>query len=386
MRLKDSDTQENQKEKKIANGEKQNIPPSRVMSIDALRGFDMFWIIGGGELVASFVKLWKGAVSQKIEQQLSHVDWEGFRFEDLIFPLFVFIVGVVLPFSMSRRLQQGQSRKRIFLHIIVRAAVLILLGLILNGLLRFNWPEMRWPGVLQRIGLCYFFAAVIVLHTKWRTQVIIAAAILILYWAAMMLIPIPVYGSGALTKEGCLSSYIDQKVIPGVLYYKYGDNEGVLSTLPAICTALLGALAGHWLRSNRSGNLKAAGLMLAGIASLIAGYFWGMVFPIIKIIWTSSYVLYAGGWSLLLLAFFYWIIDVKRWKRWAFFFTVIGANPITIYFLRGLVDFDGIAGLFLAGLARYAGPAGPLVLLTGVVIIEWLFLWFLFRHRIFFKV
>jgi predicted acyltransferase len=357
-----------------------------VVSIDALRGFDMFWIIGGGELLAGLAKVWKTPVTQKIEEQLSHVEWEGFHFEDLIFPLFVFIVGVVLPFSISRRLEQGQSRSKIYLHIVKRSVVLILLGLILNGLLSFNWPQMRWPGVLQRIGLCYFFAALLVVHTKWRTQAIVVAAVLLLYWAAMMLIHVPDFGAGVLTKEGCLSSYIDQKVVPGVLYYKYGDNEGVLSTLPAICTALLGVLAGHWLRSNRSGNVKAAGLFIAGLVSLITGYLWGTVFPIIKIIWTSSYVLYAGGWSLLLLAFFYWIIDVKGLKKWAFFFIVIGANPITIYFLRGLVDFDGIAGLFLAGLAQYAGSAGPLILLAGVVIIEWLFLWFLFKHRIFFKV
>jgi len=363
-----------------------DLTKTRILSIDALRGFDMLWIIGGGELFTSLAKVWKTPAAQKIDEQLSHVEWEGFRFEDLIFPLFVFIVGVVLPFSISRRLEQGQSRSKIYLHILKRTVVLILLGLILNGLLRFNWPQMRWPGVLQRIGLCYFFAALLVVHTKWRTQAIVVAAVLLLYWAAMMLVPVPGFGAGALTKEGCLSSYIDQKVVPGVLYYKYGDNEGVLSTLPAVCTALLGVLAGHWLRSNRPGNRKVSGLAVAGLVSLVVGHLWGTVFPIIKIIWTSSYVLYAGGWSLLLLAFFYWIIDVRGYKKWAFFFIVIGMNPITIYFLRGLIDFDGIAGFFLAGLTQYAGPAGPLILPAGVVIIEWLFLWFLFRHRIFFKV
>jgi predicted acyltransferase len=370
----------------IVDNQRPDLTKTRILSIDALRGFDMLWIIGGGELFTSLAKVWKTPAAQKIDEQLSHVEWEGFRFEDLIFPLFVFIVGVVLPFSISRRLEQGQSRSKIYLHILKRTVVLILLGLILNGLLRFNWPQMRWPGVLQRIGLCYFFAALLVVHTKWRTQAIVAVAVLLLYWAAMMLIPVPDYGAGALTKEGCLSSYIDQKVVPGVLYYKYGDNEGVISTLPAVCTALLGVLAGHWLRSKRPGNIKAAGLLVAGIVSLIAGYLWGTVFPIIKIIWTSSYVLYAGGWSLLLLAFFYWIIDVHGYKKWAFFFTVIGMNPITIYFLRDLVDFDHIAGFFLAGLAQNAGSLNPLILPAGAVIIEWLFLWFLFRHRIFFKV
>jgi predicted acyltransferase len=366
--------------------ERTDLTGTRIVSIDALRGFDMFWIIGGGELVNSVARVSKTSVADKIERQLSHVDWQGFRCEDLIFPLFLFIVGLVLPFAISNRLQQGRSRARIFMHIIKRAAVLILLGLILNGLLRFNWPRMRWPGVLQRIGLCYFLAALLVLCTKWRTQAIVTAAVLLLYWAAMMLIPVPGYGAGVLTKEGCLSSYIDQKLIPGVLYYKYGDNEGVLSTLPAACTALLGALAGHWLRTNRSGNRKAIGLAAAGIVSLLVGYLWGMVFPIIKLVWTSSYVLYAAGWSLLLLALFYWIIDVKGCRKWAFFFTVIGVNPITIYFLRSLVDFDSIAEFFFAGLARYAGPLNPVILPAALVAIEWLFLWFLFRRRIFFKV
>lgn len=365
--------------------EQQSLVSCRVMSIDALRGFDMFWIIGGGTVFESLADVWKHPATQAIQEQLSHVEWEGFHFEDLIYPLFLFIMGIVLPFSISRRLAQSHNRSKIYLHILKRTVVLILLGLILNGLLRFNWPQMRWPGVLQRIGLCYFFAAILVVHTKWRTQAIVAAAILLLYWAVMMLIPAPGFGRGVLTAEGCLSSYIDQQLIPGELYYGYGDNEGLISTLPAVCTVLLGVLAGHWLRSDRSGGYKVTGLTVAGLVCLIAGYVWGLFFPIIKIIWTSSYVLYSGGWSLLLLALFYWVIDVKAYKRWAFFFVIIGMNPITIYFLSDLIDFGGIAGFFLSGLAQYAGQASPLILPAGAVITEWLFLWFLYRHKIFFK-
>jgi len=199
----------------------------------------------------------------------------------------------------------------------------------------------------------------------------------------MMLIPVPNYGAGDLTMEGCLSSYIDQQLIPGQLYYGYGDNEGLISTLPAICTVLLGALAGHWLRSNRSGNRKAAGLAIAGIVSLLVGLLWSLVFPIIKIIWTSSYVLFSGGWCLLLLALFYWIIDVKGYRKWAFVFIVIGMNPITIYFLQRFVDFDGIAEFFFLGVAEHAVLFKPLILPIGVLLVKWLF--FLYRHRIFFK-
>ena len=264
--------------------------------------------------------------------------------------------------------------------------MLILLGLILNGLLRFNWPEMRWPGVLQRIGLCYFFAALIVLHTKWRTQAILVGVVLLLYWAVTMLVPVPGCAAGDISMQGCLSSYVDQQLIPGQLYYKYGDNEGILSTFPAVCTALLGALAGQWLRSNRSGSRKAAGLALAGVACLIVGYVWGLVFPIIKILWTSSYVLFAGGWSLLLLALFYWVIDVQGYRKWAFFFVVIGMNAITIYFLQNLVDFERIAEFFLHGAAQHAGVYAALLLPLGAFAARWLFLWFLYRHKVFFKV
>ncbi len=243
----------------------------RVLSIDALRGFDMFWITGGGAVFASLPEVWDHPVTRTIQQQMHHVKWGGFRFEDLIFPLFIFLVGVVLPFSISRRRERGQSLARIHLHVVKRTASLILIGLIMNGLLRFNWSEMRWPGVLQRIGMCYFFAALLVIHTKWRTQAFVIAVVLLLYWGVTMLVPVPGVGRGDLTPEGCLSSYVDQQLIPGKLYYGHGDNEGVLSTFPAICTALLGALAGHWLRSNRSGSRKAAGLAGAGVVCLAAG-------------------------------------------------------------------------------------------------------------------
>ena len=365
--------------------DRQNVVGRRLASIDALRGFDMFWIIGGGTLIANLAKVYSHPITDTIQRQLHHVEWKGFHFEDLIFPLFLFIVGVVLPFSFTRRLERGHSRPLLYLHILKRSAIIILLGLIFNGLQRFDWAQMRWPGVLQRIGICYFFAAIIVMNTKWRTQAIIIAAVLILYWIATMLIPVPNFGAGNLTMEGCLSSYIDQQLIPGQLYYGYGDNEGVISTLPAICTVLLGALAGHWLRSGPLGDRKAAGLAIAGIASLLIGLLWGQVFPIIKILWTSSYVMVAGGLSLMLLALFYWVIDVKGYSKWAFFFIVIGMNPITIYFLQRFVDFNGIAEFFLVGAVEHADLFKPLILAFGIVLIKWLFLWFLYRHRIFFK-
>lgn len=359
---------------------------ARVLSIDALRGLDMFWIIGGGAILESLVEIWKHPITETIHLQLGHVEWEGFHFEDLIFPLFIFVMGAVLPFSICRRVERGDKPGRVHLHIIRRTALLLLLGFIYNGLLEFNWHEMRWPGVLQRIALCYLFASLVVIHMRWRAQAILVGAVLLLYWAVTMLVPVPGYGAGNLTMEGCLSSWIDQRVIPGVLYYKYGDNEGVISTFPAVCTALLGALAGQWLRSDRTGSRKAAGLAAAGVLCVVVGYAWGYVFPIIKILWTSSYVLFAGGWSLLLLAAFYWVIDVMGCRRWAFFFVVIGMNAITIYFLQRFVDFEGIAEFFLGGIAERMGLLAALVLPLGAFAVRWLLLWFLYRHKAFFRV
>jgi predicted acyltransferase len=365
--------------------DQQNLIGSRLASVDALRGFDMLWIIGGGAIFANISEVYSHPVTDALKQQFSHVEWEGFHFEDLIFPLFLFIVGVVLPFSITRRLERGHNRAGLYLHIFKRSAIIILLGLVYNGLLRFDWAQMRWPGVLQRIGICYFFAALIVVNTKWRTQAIIIAAVLILYWIVTMFVPVPNYGAGDLSMEGCLSSYLDQKLIPGQLYYGHGDNEGIISTFPAICTVLLGALAGHWLRSGQLGDRKAAGLAIAGIFSLLIGCLWAQVFPVIKILWTSSYVLIAGGMSMLLLALFYWIIDVKGHRKWAYFFIIIGMNPITIYFTQRFVDFDRIARFFLIGIIEHVNFLEPVIMPLGVVLAKWLFLWFLYRHKIFFK-
>ena len=249
-------------------------------------------------------------------------------------------------------------------------------------------------GVLQRIAICYGITALIFLNTKTRVQVVLLAAILLGYWALLAYVAPPGGTAGDYSKQRNLAGWVDRHYLPGKIfesYYGFGDNEGLLSTIPALGTSLLGVLAGTWLRSNRTPWTKALGLAAAGFVATSVGFAWSAKFPIIKNIWTSSFVLVAGGFSLILLRIFYTVIDVLRFRRWAFFFVVIGANAITIYVLPKLIDFDKISHFFLGGFCRILknhGAAGitPIVLALGVLASEWLLLLFLYRKRIFLRV
>ena len=362
------------------------LPQGRVVSIDALRGFDMFWIIGGGGLFAGLIEWLDNPVFRVLGNQLHHSRWNGFTFEDLIFPLFLFIVGLSMPFSLTKRIDRGDSRKDLYIHIVKRTVTLLVLGLIFNGILNFNFERMRYAGVLQRISICYFFTALIVMNTRIKGQTIWAGAILFVYWAAMKLIPVPDFGAGVLTAEGNLAGYIDRLFLPGrFCCYRFGDNEGLLSTIPAVATTLLGVLSGHWLRSSTDMRRKVLGLTAAGIASLVVGLLWHLLFPINKLIWSSSYVLFAGGWSMLLIALFYWIIDVRGYRKWAFPFVVVGLNPITIYVAQDIIDFGDFTGFFVNGFIEHMGDFRPVFWSACVLAVKWLFLYFLYRQKIFLK-
>jgi len=249
-----------------------NATSQRITSIDALRGFAMLWIIGGGDLVKSLAKVRTTPVTEMLSRQMDHAGWEGFQFLDLIFPLFLFLVGVLVPFTIGRRVEQGANRKALYLHIAKRTLILILLGLVDYGLLRFDWAQMRWSTVLGRIGICYFFAALLVIHTGWRTQAVTGTSILLCFWAALLFVPVPGHGPGVLTPEGCLTTYVDQLLIPGKLGLGLYDRQGILSTFTAFSTTLLGVRTGHWLRTGHSPRRKVMGLLAAGVASLILGH------------------------------------------------------------------------------------------------------------------
>ena len=377
-------------EQNIPDCEQKHLAGTRVTSIDALRGFSMFWIIGGGTVFRSLDGIFNHPVTAFIGKQLKHVEWLGFHFEDLIMPLFIFIVGVAVPFSISNRLKRGQSRARICLHIVKRTAVLYLLGVMLgSGGLHFNWPGMDWVGVLQRIAVCYFFAALLLMRTKWQTQAIVAGAILLLYWAALTLVPVPGHDAGIITPEGYLPAYIDQQFLPGKIheaFYGYGDSNGILPTLASISTVLLGTLTGHWLRSNRPNNHKVAGLALAGLISLSVGYVWGLVFPVIRLLWTGSMVLFAAGLSLLLLALFYWLIDIRGYKKWAFGFVVIGMNAIAVFTASRLFAAHRIGRIFVGGLSKWCGEWNGFINAVAGVTVIWLVLWWMYRRKLFIKI
>lgn len=362
----------------------------RLMSLDALRGFDMFWIVGGEGIVHSLAELTGWGLAIWASTQLRHVEWDGFVFYDMIFPLFLFIAGVAMPFSLTQRAEQGEDTKKLMLHVVRRGLILVVLGIVYNnGLFRVSFAETRFPSVLGRIGLAYMFAGLIVVNTKLRGQVIWFAGLLVGYWAAMKLIPVPGFGAGQLTMDGSLAGYVDRMVLPGRLYRGVHDPEGLLSTIPAISTALLGVFAGTLLRRDLPGETrqrKALILAGAGVVALVIGYLWGFALPINKNLWSSSFVLFAGGWSLLLLALFYVVIDVWGYTKWAFFFVVIGMNSILIYMAGHFIDFSYTTDFFFEGFLSPFGAAQRTLWWIGFILVEWAFLYFLYKKKVFLRI
>jgi predicted acyltransferase len=340
---------------------------------------------------------------------LKHAKWNGWTPTDLVFPFFLFIVGVSLAFSFSSRLRRGESRQRLLAHVLWRGLVLFAIGVFLNGFPnQYHLGIWRFYGVLQRIALCYVISAILVLWWGRRGWVVTIVACLVGYWVLMRFVPVPGFGVPThdvplLDPDRNLAAWLDRTIPFGHLYEITRDPEGVLSTIPAIATSLLGVLTGEWLRSERAAKAKALGLLLFGVAGLAAGEFFNIWFPINKKLWTSSFVIFTGGMALVCLALCYWVLDIKRWRgRWTMPFRVFGMNAIAAYVFAEAIShwLDHIRVHVANGSSTnwqemiyqhvFAGLASPpnasLIYALAYVFMCWLAMWLLYRKGVFLKI
>jgi predicted acyltransferase len=357
----------------------------RLVSLDALRGFDLFWITGGAGILMGLGKIIHCPWLDKFLEQFSHVPWEGLHFEDLIWPLFMFIMGAAIPFSVAKRRTQGATDRRLLLHAVRRAIIMFCLGTITQGnLLLFDLSKFRpCYSVLHGLAAGYLIATIVVLTmpAKWRAATV--GAFLLLYWAMIMLIPVPGVGAGVLTPQGNVGTYVDQWVLGR---FHYGENTWFLSYLGFGASVLLGVLAGQILMAGDTARTKVLRLVGAGAVSLAVGLLWSLWFPVIKLLWTSSYVLIGGGASFLALALFYWIIDVQGYKRWAFGFTVIGMNSIAVYVATEVFDFRLVGNVFVGHLLPRLGRWDSLVEAAAAFAVVWSILFWMYLKKEFIKI
>jgi predicted acyltransferase len=366
----------------------------RLVSLDVFRGIT----------IAGMVLVNNPGTWSSIYWPLEHAEWNGWTPTDLVFPFFLFIVGVSITLAFGRRVEEGGAKRDLYLKVIKRTLIIFGLGLFLNGFPYFQLSTIRIPGVLQRIAVCYLIASLIFLTTKVRTQLAIALALLVVYWLLMTRVAAPGFAAGDLSKEGSLASFIDRMVFGAHVWRqaKVYDPEGLLSTIPAVSTTLFGVLTGHWLRSERTRIEKVVGLFVIGTICVVLGWAWNPFFPINKALWTSSYVLFTGGLALQLLALCYWVIDIKGYRRWAWPFEVFGVNALALFVGTGLMvkimglirlqNGDGTqissqGWIFRRLFLSWAAPINASLAYAITFILFWLLLmWLLYRKRIYIKV
>ncbi len=366
---------------------------NRLVSLDVFRGIT----------IAGMVLVNNPGTWSNIYWPLAHAEWNGWTPTDLVFPFFVFIVGVAIPLAFGRRMESGGSKQDLYWKIAKRTLIIFALGIFLAGFPYFQLSTIRIPGVLQRLAVCYLFASIIFLKTRVRTQVIITIALLLIYWLLMTRLHAPGFGTGDLSKEGSLASFIDRTIF-GPHIWRQGkvyDPEGILSTIPAIATALFGVLTGQWLRTDKTPYEKVAGMFVAGGCCVVIGWCWNPFFPINKALWTSSYVFFTGGLALEFLAFLYWLIDIKKYQKWAKPFVVFGVNAIVLFVgtgvmarLMGLIKLPwGSTQISLQGwifqkvFLPWASPINASLAYAIAFILLWLgLMWILYKRKIFIKV
>ncbi|MGV3686265.1 MAG: acyltransferase family protein [Daejeonella sp.] len=365
------------------------VKSNRLLSVDALRGFDMLLISGGG----TFIVLMEGKTSwpwvDTLARQLEHPAWIGFTFYDFIFPLFLFISGVSIAFSLNRDIRNGVEKAVMYRKAFWRMIILIILGILDKNVpfTFFDPAQIRLGSVLGRIGIAGFLATVLYLNFPWKGLLAWIGGILLAYYALLFLVPVPGYGAGNLSFEGNLVGWIDRTVLPGRLLQKTYDELGLLTQLPALCLAVFGTLAGDVLRSDKKENKKIRIMSLAGIACIGIALLWSLHFPIGKRLWTSSFIMLTAGMAFLFMTLFYWVIDVLKYQKWAFFFQVIGLNSLTVYLAYRFIDFGETSKRLFSGLyAPAPEPWHEVFEALGAVTLVWLLLYFLYRHKIFVKI
>ncbi|MDT5295727.1 MAG: hypothetical protein QOJ76_2607 [Acidobacteriota bacterium] len=378
-----------------AGGEERAPGATRVGSLDVFRGMTV-----AGMVLVNNPGTW-GAIYTPLE----HAAWDGWTPTDLVFPFFLFIVGVSITLALARRVEDGGSRRDLYVKIVRRTALIFALALVLAGFPFFNLSTIRLTGVLNRIAVCYLFAALIFLKTNRRRQAVIVGALLLAYWAILVLIPAPGFAAGDLSKQGSIASYVDRAIL-GNHIWKGGDRiydpEGILSTIGALATTLIGVLTGHLLRSRREPLEKVAVMFVAGVAGVVVGWIWNYRLPVNKALWTSSYVLFTAGMALQLFAVCYWLIDIKGYRRWSLPFRVFGTNALAVFFLTGLtarlltlIKLTGADGkqvalqtiIFKNIFAPWASPSGASLAFAVCFVLIWLGLMsLLYRRGIFIKV
>jgi predicted acyltransferase len=373
-----------------ASGESPGISSRRLKSLDALRGFDMLWIVGLAQIFREWAKVDDAAWLKGMTEQLTHVEWAGLHAYDLIFPTFMFLSGISIPFAMAGKTGKGASRGQLFAGILRRVLILVFLGAVYNGLLKLDFAHQRWASVLGQIGLAYGIAATTFIFTKsWKGRAMVCGFILVLIPVLQLLVPVPGHGAGVLTQEGILNAWFDRKFLPGRLNGEVFDPEGILCIVSAAALTLCGVLTGGFLKSrgDQPRLTTVPILIAAGAVLVLAGWAcWHMGYPPIKSAWNTTFNFFAAGIGLGVFAVFHLLIDFTPRFNWSLPLQVVGMNPLTIYLGNRIVPFAGISTFLFGGVAARSGKWEAVVLAVGLLLIEWLILGFLYRKKAFLRV
>ena len=368
---------------------------TRLLSLDVFRGIT----------IAGMVLVNNPGTWEAIYPPLEHAEWHGLTPTDLVFPFFLFIVGVSISFALGKRIEEGVTRD-VYLKIFRRSFLIFLIGSLLHWFPYFDLANWRIPGVLQRIAVCYLIASLIFLHTNWKQMTIISVVLLLFYWLLMTIVPVPGCAVTTIDDKACnLAAYVDRTVFGLNHIWKQAkvyDPEGLLSTLPAVVTTIAGILTGLWLKTKRNDWEKVSSLFFFGVVLLVIGWIWNPFFPFNKALWTSSYVVFTAGLALCFLGFCYWLIDIKGYKTWATPFVIFGVNAMALYIgsglmarILGIIKVTGADGeqtslqgwIYTTVFEPLADPKTSSLMFAICFILVWLFLmWLLYRKRIYFKV